>query len=265
MAAPLDGDFLGSPDDAFGAQQILKRERREQPFSAYTEIAGFVTNNVALSRKDPQQDTFLVATFGLGYQKSLAQNLQFDVAARGAVFRYQEYSTLDFNSIDTGAGLTWTPPQLGGVALYARYNYTNLVSRQSGDTFFENHTLTLGGQKAWSFSRAHGAFVGAAAQWGFADPELAQRDEYSLYAGYQLQATRHLQASLFYRYGWYVYREEGDRRDHNNSLSLNLRYEFNPYLSVSASSFLGLNSSNQEVFDYDVWNNGLSLGVSLKF
>ena len=259
------GDLLLTQDDAFGTQQILKREEKIRPFSVFGEVAGFVTNNVALARRDRQDDSFLVATFGLSYRRAITSTLALEATARGAMFRYNEFSALDFQSIDAGGGLTWAPERLRGVVLYARYNFTDLIGARSGDTFFTNHTITLGAQRTWSLSRAQSLFAGASGQWAFADPEPAQRDEYSLYAGYQLQATRRLQAAVSYRYGYFIYREEGERKDHNQAASLSLRYDVSPWAAVTASTFFGVNRSNEEVFDYDVVNAGGGLGLTVQF
>ncbi len=74
-----------------------------------------------------------------------------------------------------------------------------------------------------------------------------------------------MQADLFYRYGFFNYREEGSRHDHNQTLSLALRYEITHWAAVSGSTFLGLNRSNEAAFDYDVLNAGGGLGLSLRF
>lgn len=252
-------------DDSFGAQQFLKRQEKPRLFNVFGEVAGYHTNNVALTRRATEPDRFLVASFGINYRQPLTRELAVDATIRGALFRYDEFNVLDFNSIDAGAGLTWAPEHLAGVALFGRYNFTDLIGDETGDEFFQNHTIALGAQKTFILSRAHAFFLGASAQFGFADPSVSQRDEYSAYVGYHLQATRHLEADLFYRYGYFVYREEGERRDHNQTLSLSLRYNLTRWMSISASSFLGWNRSNAEVFDYHVWNVGGLFGVSLRF
>ena len=252
-------------DDAFGAQRILKEQERPRFFNAFAEVSAFFTNNVALTDRAREQDAFLVANFGMSYRRPLANNLQFEAVARGALFRYDEFDALDFNSFDAGAGLTWTPPQLKGVALFVRYNFTDLFSDSTGDKFFENHAVAIGAQKVWALSRTHAVFAGASAQFGFADPAEAQRDEYGGYAGYHWQATPALSADLFYRYGYFVYREEGQRRDHNQAFSFGLRYDVTRWMTVSGSSFVGVNRSNVGVFDYEVLNAGGGLGLSLRF
>lgn len=254
----------GVEDDSFGVQQFLKRQERLRPFRAFAEVSAFYTDNVALTRDHAIEDAFLVATFGFEYRRAITSRVTFDATAKLAAFRYDEVNALDFNSLDVGSGLSYRPSWLWDTELFARYNFTNLVSAETDDTFFKNHTITFGAQRAFVFGRAHYAFAGASALFGFADPKEAQRNEFSAYAGYHLQATRRFEADLLYRYGYFVY-GEGGRRDHNQTIALSLRYEFTEWFAVFASAYFGINRSNQSVFDYDAGNLGGGLGLSFKF
>ena len=252
-------------DDAFGAQQFLKRQEEPRPFTAFAEVSGFYTDNVALTQRAARADAFLVASFGFNYRRPLSDQFALDAVIRGALFRYDEFHVLDFNSIEAGVGVTWAPKGLGGIAFFSRYHFTELISSQSHHGFFHGHTVSIGAQKVFTLSRAHSIAAGAAAQLGFADPAAAQRDELTVYAGYRLQLTRSVEADAAYRYGYFIYREEGDRRDHNQSLSLALRWSPTAWMALSASSFLGFNHSNSEVFDYRVMNLGGGATINLRF
>lgn len=264
-AAPAAIDTAtGGDGESFGLQQFLREKERLRPFRAFAEISAFVTNNVALTSKEPLSDAFLLATLGFEYRRPLKYGLQLDSSLRVATFRYNEYRQLDFNSIDVGAGLTYRVQKLGGIDAFARYNFNALLGAESGEAFFKNHTITLGVQKAVVFSQAHYAFAGLSGQLGFADPKAAERQELAAYAGYHLQATRHLEADLLYRYAHFFY-SEGERRDSNHTLSLGVRYRFTEWFSATASGYLGWNRSTLEVFDYEVANGGAGLSLSLQF
>ncbi len=250
--------------DSFGVQQILKTEETLRPFRVYADISAFVTNNVALVPKDPLTDSFLVATFGFEYRRPLPGGIQFETSLRVAGFRYNKFHVLDFNSLDAGAGLSYHAEKLGGVDLFVRYNFNQLLNAKTDDTFFTNHTVTAGVQKAVPFSQAHYAFFGVAGQVGFADPKISERSELSAYAGYHLQATRDLEVDLLYRYSYLPY-SEIDRADHNQTVSLGLRYSLTHWLSIAASTYAAWNRSNREVFNYDVINGGGALTFSLQF
>lgn len=255
---------VGPEDESFGVQQILKRQERLRPFNVFADASVFFTNNVALTRRDYQHDAFLTATFGASIQRPLTDALTLELTVKGGVFRYDKFTELDFESVDAGGGVSYRLRQLWNLTLFARYNFTDLISGESGDEFFQNHTFTLGAQKTFDLSRAHSIVTGLSGQWGISDPSLAERDEYTAYTGLQVQATRHLESDLFYRLSYFDYREN-DRHDINQTITLSVRYTLGDWFSINATSYFGTNSSNQSTFDYDVINIGGGLGASLKF
>ena len=97
-------ELLIEPDDALGAQRFLKSQQNVRPFAASAELFGFKTNNVGLTRRDTQPDEFLVASTTFSYRTSLGERAAVDINVRGSIFRYNEFRTLDFNSIDAGVG-----------------------------------------------------------------------------------------------------------------------------------------------------------------
>lgn len=262
------GDFepAALPDDSFGAQAIFKRQERAKPFSAFAEVSAFFTNNVALARRERLEDQFLVITAGAAYARPLGAGVRAEVAGRVSAYRYSKFRELDFQSVDLSAGVAWAPSILRGGELLLRYLLTDLTTADEQEEFYKNHAVLLGVQKVVPFARAHAAYFGASAQWSWAEPQEPGRDEYSAFAGYHLQATERLEADISYRYGWFLYRQsEDDRRDQNHTLSLSLRYVPVPWAAISASTFLGINRSNRAVFDYEVWNAGIGLQISVKF
>lgn len=265
--APQAADFgaAGTDDDSFGTQTFLKREEKPQPFAAFAEIGAFVTNNVALTKRDPQEDAFLVVTTGAAFARRLSRNLGFNLGVRAAAYRYDKFPALNFQSLDLSAGLGWTPPQLRGAEVYLRYTFTDLTSEDGWQEFYKNQAILIGAQKVVPLTRAQAVYVGASAQWSFAEPQPAGRDEYVAYAGYRAQLTRRLDADLYYRYGRYIYRAGEGRKDHNQTLSLTLHYVPAPWLSFSAAGFLGVNRSNQSTFDYEAGNLGVGAQTAIRF
>ncbi len=258
-------DGTAIDDDAFGQQVFLKREERPRPFSAYAEIGAFVTNNVALAKRDAQEDGFLVATTAAAFAHRVTNTIRIDARAQAAAYRYNEYRELDFQSTDLAVSVTWTAPVAGGVDLSARYAFTDLTTAERTREFYKNHAIIVGAQTAIPISRAQMVYFGASAQWSMADPKPAGRDEYGAYAGYRAQIARRFYADLYYRYGHYVYRDGAGRRDHNHTVSLSLHYKAADWLGMSASTFLGANRSNRAAFEYDVMNAGVGIQCSVQF
>ena len=264
-AALPDLQRAETEDDAFGAQVILKRQDTPKRFSMFVESSGSFTNNVALVHRDRQRDRFVVASSGAAFTERFGYHLRFDANVRASLYRYDKFRELDFQSVDASGGLTWSPPPLHGAEANLRYTFTDLTTAKSGDEFYKNHAVLLGLQKVVPFSRAHAAYFGASAQWSWADPVAAQRDEYVVFAGYHLQAMRQLDADVLYRYGRYGYSAGTGRWDNNHTLSATLRYTPCEWAALSLTSFIGFNRSNRREFDYAVWNGGLSLQLSVRF
>ncbi len=265
--APSVSNFDGTAteDDSFGEQIILKRLDKPRSFTGSAEIGAFVTNNVALAKRDAQEDRFLVATTAASYTHRFTDTFRFNAGAQGSLYRYNEFRELDFQSTDLWMGVTWAAPVLRGLDVSARYTFSDLTTAERTREFYKNHAILLGVQKVVPFSRAQSVYFGASAQWSFADPKQAGRDEYVGYAGYHAQLTRRIDADLFYRYGHYVYRYGSGRHDENQTVSMSLHYRPTDWLNFSASTFFGVNRSNRTAFEYDVLNGGVGVQCSLQF
>ena len=151
---------------------------------------------MALTHDQQHSDSFQIATFGFEYRRPLPHGFQIEVGCDFAMFRYQEFRQLNFNSLDTGIGLSYHTEKLGGLDFFLRYDFNELFSIANLEEFFKDHTLALGGQKTFVFSQAHYAYFGLSALTGFSAPKDAQRSEFAAFAGYHLQVTRHLGADL---------------------------------------------------------------------
>jgi hypothetical protein len=240
-------------------------EPRRLALSAAAESGWFFTDNALFSDRGRQSDRYFAATAGAGARYALTREWEADATVRGGLFRFDRFGLLDFQSLDISSGLTFTPAGSRGTAFYARYTFTELLAHKTRDVFYTNHAVTFGAQHSIPFSRAHGLTLGAAAQWAWADPAEAQRDDYSLYAGYRLRIARALTADLLYRLNLFEYREGGDgRRDVRNSITLSLRYELTEWLALTAMASYLINESNRDG-DYRVGNVGANVGLQYQF
>jgi hypothetical protein len=254
----------GEDWESFGVQQFLREVERIRHFRVSPEISAYRTNNVALTRRNPRADSFVVAIFPCEFRQALGKGFQVEADFRYSAFRYSRFPQLDFNSVDAGIGVSYQSAALGGISTFLRYNFSQLNNAATGDMFFRNHSISLGVQKPFVFSQAHYAYVGVMGNLGFSDPKSAERSELSVFAGYHLQATRKLEADLSWRTSLYYY-SEGGREDSNHTVSLALRYRFTEWLSIATSSFATWNTSNQEAFSYESANAGGGVGVTVAF
>ena len=268
-AALVETEDFGTTDglrdsESFGVQQLLKEQERLRYWRISPEISAFATNNVGLTSRGRKRDTFLLAILPVEYRRSFGGRWTVTGDARFSAFRYNRFSVLDFNSLDLGLGVNFHADWLGGSDWFARYNFNGLFAASNGDTFFKNHTILLGVQKAFAFSQAHYAYIGVSGQLGFADPSISERSEVVAFAGYHLQATRNLELDLLYRSAGYFYSEIG-RREWNQTLSLGARYRFSEQFSAFASGYTVWNRSSVPAFDYDAGNAGGGLTFAFDF
>ncbi len=259
-------ESTAAPDDAFGAQFLLKETPRIKPVTVTLEVSPQYTSNVALSQRDPLGDTFLAAICGVGWRRAISPTLSLDADLRGTIYRYDRYRALDFQSLVAASQLTYTPRRLRNTSLYAFYSFTQLTERDFGDAFFDQHAVGAGIQRTFPISQAHGFSVGASAMWTWTDPAATKRDEYSLFLAYRAALTRRVSLNAAYRAALYVYPDAAvERNDLNHALSLGIRYDFNEWSHLNIGASATFNRSDEAVFDYDVWNIGGTLGVRMSF
>lgn len=251
----------GDPD--LGEQVILKKQEKPQPFSLFGTLSGFYTSNAALTNRNEADDLFAVAEIGVGYQQRLTSDFVAEINVRQAMFRYDEFDELDFESLNAGFGLTYVLRPLWNIALSARYNFNRLTDGSDHHEFFTNHTLTLGLLKTFSFSKAHYGYAGYASIFGWSDPVAPQRDEHGIFLGYRASLTRSLSTELYYRIAIFDYVD--GREDLNQTLVAVARYDATSWLSFSLSASLGWNNSDRDVFDYEVFNAGAGIAAAVNF
>jgi len=257
------GEATPSSDDSFGDQAILKSQPRPQNFILSGDASIFSTDNVALTPRDTTSDSFFLVHAGGSWTHRIGRMIEAQIGASASTFRYNDISEFDFTNLGLGAGLFWTPDNLHGVALFARYDLIELLNRH-GHEILQDHEFTLGAQKTFALGRSHAVTIGATGMAGISDPATAQRDQLGLFAGYRLQLTRALETELFYRAAVYFYNDHG-RTDLNQVISWNLRYRFSAWAEANAFLSYGDNRSNHSVFDYDVFTGGGGIGFTVRF
>ncbi len=261
--AITETESTSSDDDSFGAQQILKTQERQRSFTVTGNASFVYTDNVALTRRGEQDDVFGVIDAGINWSRQLSHNLEANVGFRASIFRYDKAQSLDFENLGFGMGLAWAPPGLGGISVFGRYDFTELLNRD-GHQILMDHTLTLGVQKAVALGRSHGFTVGATAMFGLSDPSAAERSQLGAFIGYHLQLSRKLETDFLYRPAVHFY-TAASRTDFNQILSWTMRYRFNEWADLNATFSYGVNRSDRTVFDYNVMTSGAGIGGSVRF
>ncbi len=263
--APLEAAPSTPGDEDLGQQWILKKNEKLTPFTVFANLSGNATNNVALQRDHGESDTFLLGEVGALWARPIAQNLVADIGARQQFFRYDKFTEFDFDSLNLGAGLSYGLPQLGGIVLTGRYNYTRLTDAREEDEFFTEHTLSIGVQKTFVLSRAQSIFAGYNSEFSLAAEPITQRYHiHSLSLGYNVDLTRALSGQAVYRASLLDYRNI-ERQDWNQLIALGLTYRVTSWFNVSLLGSYVFNNSNRTEFNYSVGNLSANLGVAVRF
>ena len=250
-------------DGTFGKQVVLNTQEKKREFVVTGDFSLFGTSNAALTHDGQDSDVFLVGNVGFGWNHAINSELQFQVAAHAALFRYNERSDLDFDSFGGGVGLVWSPEFASGISFFGRYDATQLLERGGGDLLTE-HAFTAGAVKVLILSRAQALsfqFVGGV---GITDPHSAQRDLLGAGIGYHLRLSRNVDLDAGYRASVYFYDTDG-RIDFNGVASLSLGYHLTRSATLSVYGSFGDNRSNRAGFDYDVGVGGAGIGLGWQF
>lgn len=262
-ALPEEESAPSSEDDSFGAQIILKNQERRRSFSVFADVSAFATNNVDLTPGATRSDSFLAANIGTAWRPIVNPQLIAELSAGGSLFRYDRARELDFQKLYAGAGLSWLVPRLSGVIAFGRYDFIEVLDSGNNE-LLQDHEFAIGVQKIFVFGRSHFLTTGLTGILGVTTPRSQERDQAAIHAAYHLKITRSFEADLLYRYAAQFY-SEGDRMDHNQTLSLALSFVANRWLRVMGSISGALNDSNQAPFDYDVLNVGGGLRLEVTF
>ena len=261
-----DSHAVASPNDPdLGEQAILKRAENYQPWNVYASVPVSYTSNVALVRSGEEGDSLFTPVVGVSYVPRITSTLFANIGIAQQFFFYNEFGELDFSSFDLRAGLTYILPKLHNLLLRTDYNFNRLTSTDLGDEFFTNHAFAFGAELPFRIGRAQQISLGADFNFSVAShPDQPARHDYSTFVGYSVNLTRDLTTSAVIRLAVRDY-IEGDRTDVSGILALSANYRINKWFSANAASTLATSDSNRDVFDYDVFNIGGALSLSLRF
>lgn len=251
-------------DDDIGIQMLLREQSEIKYFTFYGEIAGYYTSNIALTNRPEVDGAFLSAQSGLVYSRPIGGSLLVMGAVRQQSIRYDRLSAFDFDSLIADVGATYIARDFFDLNVYFRYRYNRLMEPFYSSSFFNNHTITFGLQKFWTYSRGIWFYAGAEGVFGFSSPSLNQRDVGAFYFGGNVDLTRRLAVQLFYRGAYQTYNNI-NRDEFNQALSLMFIFQLTDWASINFQTSWASNYANRSVFDYTAFNLGGGLQVQLQF
>jgi hypothetical protein len=264
--AETEGYAVTSPNEKdIGEQQILKRVEEYKPFTISIYSPFYWTSNAALVSRGDQDDVLFAPGVTLMYQPRITTTLYAQVGVIQQFFFYDQLTELNFASLDVIAGLLYYLPQFHNLSLRGYYDYNRLTDTDNFDELLANHSIILSADLPFRISRAQQLLVGVGLNLSFyGNPEVPRRNNYSLYANYDLALSRSFSLDAGFQF---VVRDyySGDRTDVNEIISLSANYRVRDWLMLSALSSFSWNQSNHSVFDYSVANIGGGVALTLKF
>lgn len=256
-----------SPGDSdIGHQLILKRNEKNQPFTAWLDSGYFWTDNAANVNAGAIDDWFYVGGVNLAWQQRLSGRFYGDVYFGQHFYRYDELGELDYENGEFSAGLLVIAPELANSVFHLHYYYQRITQGLDESPIYEAHNVRVGAQKTFLINRLNSVNLSLLSSFALeTDPEVLRRHEHSMYVGYNFKVTREWLLSLSYRLMYYDYFRLEDREDWYQNFGAALVWRPSKNVELSASYNFTLNESNYEVFDYESSLAGPSLALKLKF
>jgi hypothetical protein len=91
-----------------------------------------------------------------------------------------------------------------------------------------------------------------------------KKSEYSVYLGYGWEITEDLRLMALWKPAYQDY-HNGGRSEWLHILGAGLEYRLSPHASLQGMGYFTSNHSNVDRFDYDAWQLGLGLNLSVNF
>ncbi len=269
-AAGLEEENAFAPvtpgDSDIGQQLILKREEKKQPFTLYVDNSIFWTDNAANVRAGQINDWFFVSGINLTWQERLHSRFYGDASLSQNFYRYDRLPALDYESGNASVGFLLLMPELANTIWHCHYIYQRITQGISDEPIYQTHNLRGGMQKTILIDRLNSFNLGAVASLSVdADPDILQRHEYTLQAGYRFKVMRDLFFSLNYRFGYFDYFNLEGREDFYHNFGTSLNWRPRKHLELSASYNYSINESNLEFFDYEAQLAGPAISLKFKF
>ncbi len=265
-SAETEGYAVTSPNEKdIGEQEILKRKEEYKPFTISIYSPFYWTSNAALVSRGEQDDVLFAPGVTLMYQPRITNTFYAQVGVIQQFFLYNRLTELNFANLDVIAGFVYYLPQFHKLSLRGYYDYNRETDTDNFDEIFVNHSIILSAELPFRIARAQQIFLGLNLNLSFyGNPESPRRNNYSLYANYDLALSRSFSLDAAFQF---VVRDyySGDRTDVNEILAVSANYRVRDWLTLSALSSFAWNQSNHSVFDYSVANIGGGVALTLKF
>src|SRR6266403_3436256 len=144
-SAETEGYAVTSPNEKdIGEQEILKRKEEYKPFTVSIYSPFYWTSNAALVSRGEQDDVLVAPGVTLTYRPRITNTLYLEFGVVQQFFFYDQFTELNFASLDVIAGGVYYLPQFHNLSLRAVYDYNRLTDITSDyDELFVNNSIIL--------------------------------------------------------------------------------------------------------------------------
>lgn len=256
-----------SPGDSdLGEQVILQESNQYQPLTISLQQRGVFTSNAGLTEHAELDDLYSYSELDIRYIPRITNRVFGNFSANYGLYRYSDHSALDFDSLETSAGLMGLFPGFNNLVAWTNYNYTRLSDGQFGHgELLNDHSLELGLYYPIPIGERHFAFGSYLSAFSLAgEPEYTRRDQHGVTLGYVFLPVEKVELSAYYQLFAYDYRK-GGRRDLFHDLGLGVEWEITRNINVGLQGSYTINDSNIRGGDYTVGELGASLNVVVRF
>lgn len=252
-------------DEDIGQQLILKDSERERWLVAQMSTAVFWADNPANLSSGAEDDVFSATQLSLGAQPRLAERLFLDAYLSQQIFRYDQYSVLDYEYLQASLGLIYLEPRLWDSILFAQGQFGRTTADNFDQDVLNSFSILAGIQKTVLFDRRNSLYVNLMGDWDL-DTNVDELDhsEYIADLSYRFKIMRDLVASVSYRFTWFDYHNV-DRSDALNIMGVFLNWSPEKWINFYVGYTFNINESNIDVFDYHASNLGGAVGIQIRF
>ena len=202
----------------------------------------------------------------LRYTPRITDSLFGDISASYGFYRYNDDSSLDFDSLESSAGLIKIFTELNNLVAWSNYNYTRLTDGHGDrNELLTDHSVEVGLYYPVPIGEKHFAFGSYLSEFSLGgEPEFTRRNEHGLTLGYAFLPSEKLELSTYYQFFVYDYLERG-RLDLLQDVGLAVKWKLTQNVDIKLQTSYSVNDSNILGGDYSVGEAGASLNVSFKF
>jgi hypothetical protein len=256
------GSLPVAEDEEIGNQFLLKRQAAIPQFSISGDAQYFYNTNPRLvDSSDTSGDLVFVGSSTLAWNPTWIKGASLSAFVREQVFRYNENSALDFNSLAGGIAMGTTVKDWFNVSY--GFTGTRLDSRSTDAVFYKEGDGSLVFSRVEKIGQRFALPYGYTMDYFLADPGSYTRITHGLFAGLNYVITPKLLAQVFYRLQYEDY-QNIDRRDQAHIVSATVTYYITDWANVRAFMSWTTNHSTQS-FSYDALNSGLGLSLVWRF